>query len=115
MLTPTQKTLPGGLIIEDVTVGTGPVAKPGKRLSMRYIGKLENGKQFDANTAGSPFSFVLGRGEVIKGWDQGLVGLAVGGERRLTIPAALAYGKQRLGGIPANSTLKFDVKLLAVK
>ncbi|KAL1405046.1 peptidylprolyl isomerase fpr3 [Vanrija albida] len=110
-----KKTLPGGLIIEDVTVGTGPVAKPGKRLSMRYIGKLESGKQFDANTAGSPFSFVLGRGEVIKGWDQGLVGLAVGGERRLTIPASLAYGKQRLGGIPPNSTLKFDVKLLAVK
>jgi len=67
---------------------------------MRYIGKLENGKQFDANTGGKPFSFVLGRGEVIKGWDQGLADMKVGGERRLTIPAALAYGSQRIPGIP---------------
>ena len=109
-----KKTLPSGLVIEDVTVGTGPVAKNGKRLGMRYIGKLENGKQFDANTGGKPFSFVLGRGEVIAGWDQGLAGMAVGGERRLTIPAKLAYGKQKIPGIPANSTLKFDVKLVSV-
>ena len=68
----------------------------------RYIGKLTNGKQFDANTAGSPFSFVLGRGEVIKGWDQGLNGMAVGGERKLVIPAPLAYGKQKLPGLPAK-------------
>lgn len=81
----TKKTLPSGLIIEDTKVGTGPVAKAGKRLGMRYIGKLENGKQFDANTGGKPFQFVLGKGEVIAGWDQGIVGMAVGGERRLTV------------------------------
>ncbi|NXD32555.1 FKBP4 protein, partial [Spelaeornis formosus] len=103
-----------GLIIEDVTVGDGPIAKTGKRLGMRYIGKLENGKQFDANTSGKAFTFVLGRGEVIKGWDQGLVGMHVGGERRLTIPAPLAYGNQKLPGIPKGSTLKFDVKLVSV-
>jgi FK506-binding nuclear protein len=119
------------LIIEDVTVGDGPIAKTGKRLGMRwvaerltldmrskaddrYIGKLENGKQFDANTSGKAFTFVLGRGEVIKGWDQGLVGMHVGGERRLTIPAPLAYGNQKLPGIPKGSTLKFDVKLVSV-
>lgn len=82
---------------------------------MRYVGKLENGKQFDANTGGKPFSFVLGRGEVIAGWDQGLAGMNVGGERRLTIPAKLAYGNQKIPGIPPNSTLKFDVKLVEVK
>jgi FK506-binding nuclear protein len=103
-----QRTLASGLEYEDIKTGTGPVAKPGKRLSMRYvliyryIGKLTNGKQFDSNTAGAPFSFVLGRGEVIKGWDQGLNGMAVGGERKLSIPAALAYGKQKLPGIPAK-------------
>ena len=79
-----------------------------------YVGKLENGKQFDANTGGKPFTFVLGRGEVIRGWDLGVEGLAVGGERRLTIPAALAYGNQKLPGIPKGSTLKFDVKLVSV-
>jgi FK506-binding nuclear protein len=81
----------------------------------RYIGKLDNGKQFDANTGGSPFSFALGRGEVIKGWDEGLVGMAVGGERKLTIPANLAYGNQKIPGIPKGSTLNFEVKLLAIK
>lgn len=68
----------------------------------RYIGKLNNGKQFDANTSGAPFSFMLGRGEVIKGWDLGLNGMAVGGERKLVIPPALAYGKQKLPGLPAK-------------
>ncbi|OWZ47103.1 FK506-binding protein 4 [Cryptococcus neoformans c45] len=111
---PQKKTLPSGLIIEDIKVGDGPVAKTGKRLGMRYIGKLTNGKQFDANTSGKPFSFVLGKGEVIRGWDEGLAGMAVGGERRLTIPAPLAYGNQKIPGIPKNSTLKFDVKLVSI-
>lgn len=75
---------------------------------MRYIGKLKNGKQFDANTKGKPFSFRLGKGEVIKGWDLGLVGMKVGGERRLEIPANMAYGNKSLPGIPGNSTLIFD-------
>ncbi|WWD19449.1 FK506-binding protein 4 [Kwoniella shandongensis] len=111
---PQKRTLPSGLIIEDVKVGDGPVARTGKRLGMRYIGKLTNGKQFDANTAGKPFSFSLGKGEVIRGWDEGLAGMAVGGERRLTIPPQLAYGSQKIPGIPKNSTLKFDVKLVSI-
>ncbi|WVQ80674.1 FK506-binding protein 4 [Cryptococcus sp. DSM 104549] len=111
---PQKKTLPSGLIIEDVKVGEGPVAKTGKRLGMRYIGKLTTGKQFDANTSGKPFTFVLGKGEVIRGWDEGLAGMAVGGERRLTIPPQLAYGSQKIPGIPKNSTLKFDVKLVSI-
>lgn len=110
-----KQTLPSGLIIEDFKVGDGPVAKKGKRLGMRYIGKLMNGKQFDANTSGAPFNFRLGAGEVIKGWDQGLEGMKVGGERQLTIPAKLAYGTQKIQGIPAGSTLKFDVKLVSVR
>jgi len=78
------------------------IVSSSSKLTARYIGKLTNGKQFDSNTAGSPFTFVLGRGEVIKGWDQGLNGMAVGGERKLSIPANLAYGKQKLPGIPAK-------------
>ncbi|RXK39474.1 hypothetical protein M231_03307 [Tremella mesenterica] len=109
-----KRTLPSGLIIEDVKPGDGPAARTGKRLGMRYVGKLENGKQFDSNTAGKPFTFVLGRGEVIRGWDEGLAGMAVGGERRLTIPPQLAYGNQKVPGIPKGSTLKFDVKLVSV-
>jgi len=79
---------------------------------MRYIGKLNNGKVFDSNTKGKPFTFRLGKGEVIKGWDVGLVGMQVGGERRIIIPANMAYGKKQLPGIPANSTLTFDGKSL---
>lgn len=109
-----KRTLANGLVIEDIKAGSGPAAKPGKRLGMRYVGKLTTGKQFDANTGGKPFSFVLGRGEVIAGWDQGLAGMMVGGERRLTIPAKLAYGNQKIPGIPPNSTLKFDVKLVSI-
>jgi FK506-binding nuclear protein len=72
-------------------------------------------KYLEANKKGTPFSFKIGKGEVIKGWDIGIVGMAVGGERRLTIPAHLAYGNKSTSGIPANSTLVFDVKLLEIK
>ena len=86
------------------------------QVSVRYIGKLMNGKVFDSNTKGSPFQFKLGKGEVIKGWDQGVQNMKVGGTRKLTIPAALAYGaKGAPPDIPRNATLQFDVKLLAVK
>ena len=112
---PAVKTLPGGVIVEDKTVGTGPVAKRGQKVGVRYIGKLKNGKVFDKNTSGRPFNFGLGKGEVIKGWDVGVAGMAVGGERRIVIPAAMAYGSQKLPGIPANSELTFDVKLLSIK
>jgi len=109
------KTLDGGLKYTEATVGTGPTAKKGATVSMRYIGKLADGTIFDKNTSGTPFKFTLGKGEVIKGWDMGIAGMAVGGERVLTIPAPLAYGKQRTGKIPPNSTLTFEVKLLAIR
>ncbi|KAI8391372.1 uncharacterized protein BYT42DRAFT_542931 [Radiomyces spectabilis] len=112
----TVKKLPNGLIIEDIKIGTGEVAKSGKRVGMRYIGKLTNGKVFDKNVSGKPFNFLLGRGEVIKGWDIGVAGMKIGGERKLTIPAPLAYGKRGAPpDIPGNATLIFEVKLLAVK
>lgn len=109
------QTIAGGVVIEDKTVGSGPVAKKGQKVGVRYIGKLKNGKVFDKNTSGKPFLFGLGKGEVIKGWDVGVAGMAVGGERRIVIPAPMAYGKQKLPGIPANSELTFDVKLLSIK
>jgi FK506-binding nuclear protein len=104
-----------GVKIDDRKVGSGPAAKKGSRLELRYIGKLTDGKVFDANKSGKPFSVKLGTGEVIKGWDIGLEGIQVGGERRITIPAKHAYGSKALPGIPGGSTLVFDVKCLTVK
>ena len=120
-----------GIKIDDKKLGSGPACKKGDRVGMRYIGKLNNGQVFDcelsnlsqnseansitANKKGKPFSFKLGTGEVIKGWDIGVAGLQIGGERRLTIPAHLAYGNKSLPGIPANSELVFDIKLLEIK
>ncbi|KAI0661431.1 hypothetical protein C8Q70DRAFT_971440 [Cubamyces menziesii] len=108
------KTVAGGVKVTDHKTGSGPQAKAGDMVSMRYIGKLENGKIFDQNTKGKPFKFRLGKGEVIKGWDVGIVGMQPGGERLLTIPAPMAYGKVSQPGIPANSTLIFEVKLLSI-
>lgn len=109
------KTLSSGVQITDTKVGDGARAKSGKRISMHYVGKLtSNGKQFDA-TKGKPFDFALGRGQVIKGFDLGVDGMQVGGERRIVIPANMAYGKKALPGIPANSSLTFDIKLVNVK
>ncbi|KAJ7076379.1 hypothetical protein B0H15DRAFT_864343 [Mycena belliarum] len=110
-----ERELTGGVKIKDTKVGSGPAVKKGNTVSMRYIGKLQNGKVFDSNTKGKPFSFHLGKGEVIKGWDEGIVGMQVGGERMLTIPPAMAYGKRGQEGIPANSTLIFEVKLTGFK
>ncbi|ERF69473.1 hypothetical protein EPUS_07288 [Endocarpon pusillum Z07020] len=105
-----------GVTVDDRKLGSGPQAKKGSHVEMRYIGKLENGKVFDANKKGKPFSFRLGAGEVIKGWDIGVMGMAVGGERRLTIPANLGYGsKGAPPKIPPNSKLIFDLKVLGVK
>lgn len=103
-----------GVTVDERKVGTGPQAKKGSKLEMRYIGKLDDGKVFDSNKSGKPFSFKLGVGEVIKGWDVGLQGISSGGERRLIIPAHLAYGKKALPGIPANSKLTFDIKCIRV-
>ncbi|KAL7945881.1 hypothetical protein V8C42DRAFT_321832 [Trichoderma barbatum] len=104
-----------GVTLDDRTIGKGRTVKNGDTVGVRYIGKLQNGQQFDANKKGKPFSFKIGKGQVIKGWDVGIVGMAIGGERRLTIPAHLAYGSKSLPGIPANSQLTFDVKLLEIK
>jgi len=104
-----------GVKIDDKKLGDGPACKKGDRVGMRYIGKLTDGKVFDSNKKGKPFSFKLGVGEVIQGWDIGVAGMSVGGERRLTIPANLAYGSKSMPGIPANSTLVFDIKLLEIK
>ncbi|TRM69314.1 hypothetical protein BD626DRAFT_473646 [Schizophyllum amplum] len=110
-----EREVTGGLKIKDVKIGSGPKAVKGKTVGMRYIGKLTNGQQFDANTKGKPFTFHLGKGEVIRGWDEGIAGMQVGGERILTIPPAMGYGKRGTDGIPGNSTLVFEVKLLSLK
>jgi len=102
-------------VIEDAKVGAGKTAKAGSLCAMRYIGKLSSGTVFDSNTKGKPFTFKLGGGEVIKGWDQGIAGMQEGGERRITVPPALAYGNRKTPGIPPNSTLDFEVKLLSIK
>lgn len=104
-----------GVSIDDRKIGTGKPVKKGNRVGVRYIGKLQDGKIFDSNKKGKPFSFSVGAGEVIKGWDIGLQGMQVGGERRLTIPAHLAYGSKPPPGIPVNAPLTFDVKLVEIK
>ncbi|KAI0116828.1 hypothetical protein F4814DRAFT_262902 [Daldinia grandis] len=104
-----------GVTVDDRKIGSGRVAKKGNKVEVRYIGKLLDGKVFDANKKGKPFSFSVGKGEVIKGWDIGIQGMAIGGERRLTIPAHLAYGSKAQPGIPGNSTLVFDIKLMNIK
>ncbi|OCK83016.1 hypothetical protein K432DRAFT_390785 [Lepidopterella palustris CBS 459.81] len=103
-----------GVTVDDKKLGTGPAAKKGDKIGMRYIGKLQNGKVFDSNKKGKPFTFKLGAGEVIKGWDIGVAGMCVGGERRITIPSKLAYGNKGMPGIPANSDLIFDIKMMSV-
>ena len=103
------------LKIIDQRVGQGPTANTGDQLSMNYKGTLLNGKVFDQSYGRGPFDFQLGAGRVIKGWDQGIVGMKVGGQRKLVIPANLAYGAQSPSpDIPANSTLVFQVELLSV-
>jgi len=109
------RELSNGLKIQDAVFGDGPQAKTGMKVSMRYIGKLPNGKVFDSNTKGKPFTFRLGAGEVIKGWDEGVAGMKVGGERLLIIPPSLGYGSRKMDSIPPNSTLKFEVKLIDMK
>lgn len=104
------------LEIIDEVVGTGAEAASGQRVSVHYTGTLTNGQKFDSSRdRGRPFQFNLGRGEVIKGWDQGVVGMKIGGKRKLTIPADLAYGARGFPPvIPPNSTLVFDVELVAI-
>ncbi|WP_406700985.1 FKBP-type peptidyl-prolyl cis-trans isomerase [Singulisphaera sp. Ch08] len=110
------KTTSAGVTYETLTEGTGPEAKSGQTVSVHYTGTLENGNKFDSSRdRGEPFSFTLGREEVIRGWDEGIPGMKVGERRKLTIPASAAYGSQDKGSIPPNSTLIFDVELLGIK
>jgi FKBP-type peptidyl-prolyl cis-trans isomerase FkpA len=100
----------------DSVVGKGAEAVAGKSVTVHYTGTLTDGTKFDSSLdRKTPFTFGLGKGEVIKGWDQGVAGMKVGGKRKLTIPSALAYGPNSVGAIPANSTLIFEVELLDVK
>ncbi|MFO0676449.1 MAG: FKBP-type peptidyl-prolyl cis-trans isomerase [Polyangiaceae bacterium] len=103
--------------IVDVVVGSGREAKSGDKISVHYTGTLTDGKEFDSSRPrNSPFDFKLGGGQVIKGWDEGLVGMKVGGKRKITIPPALGYGERGSPPkIPGNSTLVFEVELLDIK
>ena len=109
--------LPNGLQVLDVIIGPGKEAKEGDIISAHYRGTLEDGTPFDNSyDRGQPFSFVLGQGMVIKGWDLGIVGMKVGGKRKLIIPSSLGYGDRGAGGvIQPGATLLFDVELMAVE
>lgn len=104
------------LIIDDVVIGTGDEVKTGDVVSVHYIGTLQNGQQFDNSyLKGNPFSYTVGAGKVIKGWEEGVLGMKVGGQRILVIPASMAYGEKGFGPIPANATLVFAIELLAIE
>lgn len=110
-----NRVLSSGLAIEDTQVGQGSEARIGRQVHVYYSGKLaKTGKMFDRCINGKPFRFTLGKGEVISGWEKGLVGMRVGGKRTLTVPAKLGYGNQKIGPIPPNSSLIFDIELKAV-
>jgi len=110
-------TTSSGLVIEDIQLGDGDEALAGKMVRVHYSGYLTNGDKFDSSVdRNDPFDLPLGRGHVIRGWDEGVAGMKVGGKRKLTIPPELGYGARGAGGvIPPNATLVFDVELLAVR
>jgi FKBP-type peptidyl-prolyl cis-trans isomerase FkpA len=107
---------PSGLIVEDINIGEGAAAAAGQKVTVHYTGWLTNGTKFDSSKdRNDPFVFPLGGGRVIKGWDEGVQGMKVGGKRKLTIPPALGYGARGAGSvIPPNATLVFEVELLGV-
>jgi FKBP-type peptidyl-prolyl cis-trans isomerase len=106
---------PDGLQYWDIKVGTGRTADRGNTVRVHYTGWLTNGKKFDSSVGGQPFEFRIGAHQVIKGWEEGVAGMKVGGKRQLRIPPDLAYGKEGYpGAIPANATLVFDIELLRV-
>lgn len=105
--------LPSGMYIRDLTVGGGAMVAGGQNVSVRYTGWLSNGVQFDSNANGSPFTFRLDGGQVIRGWDLGVAGMKVGGVRQLIIPSSLAYGANDYGPIPGGSVLVFTVTVLS--
>lgn len=107
---------PSGLYVRDLVEGAGETLAAGQTVGMRYVGSFANGNVFDSNPAPKPvFSFRLGGGQVIQGWDEGLVGMKVGGRRQLVIPATLAYGPNDYGPIPGNSVLVFTVEALSAR
>lgn len=107
---------PSGLYYRDIVLGAGTTLATGQTVGMRYVGSFANGQEFDSNSAPKPiFSFRLGAGQVIKGWDQGLVGMKVGGKRQLVIPPELGYGANNYGPIPGNSVLVFTVEALSAQ
>ena len=109
-----QRKIMESLKIEDVRAGTGAEAKNGDMLTVHYEGKLDDGTVFDSSYGREPFTLTLGRGDVIRGWDLGLLGMKAGGKRQLTIPPELGYGPNGYGPIPPNATLHFTVELLKI-
>jgi len=111
-----EEGLVSKLIIDDIIIGNGEAAEVGDAVTVHYVGTLQDGQQFDnSNVRGEPFSFTLGQDRVIEGWEEGVPGMKVGGERILVIPPEMAYGSQNVGPIPANSTLVFVISLLDIE
>ena len=112
-----KQTMSNGLVIEDLKIGDGQEVEKFNIVTVNYTGLLENGTKFDSslNPGRTPFRFTVGAGQVIKGWDEGLMGMKIGGKRKLTIPPELGYGNRDNGPIPANSTLIFEIDLLTIE
>lgn len=105
----------GSLGIQDLAVGSGAVVAVGDSATVHYVGTLQNGTVFDSSRSrNQPFTFRVGAGQVIAGWDRGVPGMRIGGRRRLTVPPSLGYGSQAVGSIPPNSTLIFEIELLSI-
>ena len=112
-----KQIMSNGLVIEDIKIGEGKEVEKFNIVTVNYTGLLEDGTKFDSslNPGRTPFRFTVGAGQVIKGWDEGLIGMKVGGKRKLTIPPDLGYGSRDNGPIPANSTLIFEIDLLGIE
>lgn len=104
-----------GLYVQDLVEGSGEASQSGDSVSVDYTGWLPTGDKFDSSIGRAPFSFTLGAGRVIRGWDEGVVGMKVGGTRRLVIPSQLGYGVEGAGAIPGNAVLVFDVEMKAIE